>query len=229
MQEWLQQFFESGDVGWLIVPAAVLAGLLTAVTAGCSYPVLGAVAAYSASRKKKDLVASLLICAGFMVSVVVVLSIAGLVVGTLKGLGAYGNYFAGLMMILFGLAALGCMPIRLPKFGASSEKFSGGSESLLGGIMFGLAMGVASAGITISCCAPLLWLTLGAVTAEGSSIVGVVVMALFAVGYSLPMVAIMFGISIGMLSKLGQKWTKGFKVVGGVFLIAMGFYFLLGA
>ena len=164
-----------------------------------------------------------------MVSVVVVLSTAGLVVGSLKGLGAYGNYFAGFMMILFGLTALGCVPIRLPKFGASSKKFVTGSESILGGIMFGIAMGVASAGITISCCAPLLWLTLGAVTAEGSSLLGVIVMALFAVGYSLPMVAIMFGVSVGLVSKLGQKWTKAFKIAGGLFLIAMGFYFLMGA
>lgn len=229
MQQWLEQLFASGDVGWLIVPAAVMAGLVTAVSAGCSFPVLGAVAGYSASRKKKDLSASLLICAGFMASVVVVLSTAGLVVGSLKGLGAYGNYFAGFMTILFGLMALGCLPIRLPKFGTSSKRFANGSESILGGIMFGLAMGVASAGITISCCAPLLWLTLGAVTAEGSSLFGVIVMALFAVGYSLPMVAIMFGVSVGLGSKLGQKWTKAFKVAGGLFLIAMGFYFLLGA
>lgn len=95
--------------------------------------------------------------------------------------------------------------------------------------MFGLAMGGASAGCTFSCCAPLLWIMLGAVTAEGSGGFGAVVMALFAAGYSLPMVAIMFGISVGMLSKAGQRWYKIFKIAGGIFLIAMGFYFLLGA
>jgi cytochrome c biogenesis protein CcdA len=228
MQQWLQQLFESGDVGWVMIPAAFLAGLLTALGAGCSYAILGAVAGFAASRKEKSLTSSLLICAGFLLAVVAVLSVAGLVAGSIKELGKYGKYFAGFVTIIFGLMALGCIPFSLPKFDVS-KKLHGKTGGLLGGMIFGLAMGGASAGCTFSCCAPLLWIMLGAVTAEGSGGLGAVVMALFAAGYSLPMVAVMFGISAGMLSKPGQKWYKIIKIAGGIFLIAMGFYFLLGA
>lgn len=229
MQQWLQQIFESGDIGWLMGPAALLAGLLTALGAGCSYAVLGAVAGYAASRKEKGIAGSLLICAGFMLAVIIVLSLAGLVAGSIKDLGKYGKYFAGFVTILFGLTALGCMPIQLPKFNVNSKKLASRTQGVLGGMTFGLAMGGASAGCTFSCCAPLLWIMLGAVTAEGSSQLGAIVMTLFAAGYSLPMVAIMFGISMGKLSKPGQNCYKFMKIVGGIFLIAMGFYFLLGA
>lgn len=225
MQQWVQNILESGEVGWLMLPASFLLGLLTALGSACNYAVLGAVAGYAASREDKKLVDTALVCMGLMVSVVVVLAVAGALVGSVRGFGSYGAILAGVITIFFGLAALDVLPFRVPKLPVLKGRHRRG---LLGGVIFGLAMGGASAGLTVSCCAPLLWVTLGVVAAKGQTGFGALVLTIFAVGFSVPMVAIMFGVSLGKLSGKGQKWFRLLRVVAGVFLIAVGFWFLAG-
>ena len=90
--------------------------------------------------------------------------------------------------------------------------------------MFGLALGGGSTACTMGCCAPLLPVVLGMAVLRGQSGWGALIMTMFAVGYSLPLAAIMLGASLGRLSGVAQKAAKPIRIVAGVGLIGVGFW-----
>jgi cytochrome c biogenesis protein CcdA len=53
-----------------------------------------------------------------------------------------------------------------------------------------------------------------------------VLMALFAVGFSLPLAAILFGVSFGKASLKAQKADAAIRVSAGVLLVGAGLYLL---
>jgi cytochrome c biogenesis protein CcdA len=55
---------------------------------------------------------------------------------------------------------------------------------------------------------------------------GMALMAAFAVGFSLPLSAILFGVSFGKASLKAQKADAMIRTVAGVLLVCAGFYLL---
>jgi len=68
---------------------------------------------------------------------------------------------------------------------------------------------------------------LGAAVLQGHTIWGMILMAAFAIGFSLPLSAILLGVSFGKVSIKAQKAEAAIRVIAGVLLVTVGFYLLI--
>jgi cytochrome c biogenesis protein CcdA len=75
-------------------------------------------------------------------------------------------------------------------------------------------------------CNPGIFIVIGASILMGHILWGMVLMAAFGVGFSLPLGAILFGVSFGKASLKAQKTEAAIRVVAGVLLVGAGFYLL---
>ena len=208
-----------------MIPAALLAGIITALTACSNYSVLTALAAYTASREQKSLRVNLSISTGYLIATATCLAVIGTVAASAQAITQYGKLVVGVIVIFFGINLLGFMPFKLPKLNLLK---TAGTERSGGAIIFGLVMGTASSATSFSCCAPLLWLILGTLALKGSVVFSAVSMAAFAIGFCVPAIAVLLGVSTAGLSKTMNKHMDKVKIVAGIILIAMGFWFLAG-
>ncbi len=164
----------------------------------------------------------------FMIGTVVALSLLGFIIGHVSGLAGasfkrYSTLIMGFAVIVAGLAALKLLPFRLPSVNWSKVKRPGGR---FGSIVFGLVIGTASIACTAACCGPLVLVVLGMTAIAGQALRGAVILGLFAIGYGLPLAALMLGIGLGRTSAIAQKLTKPIRVVAGSGLLVVGFWLL---
>jgi cytochrome c-type biogenesis protein len=220
-------------LGPAVLPAAFLFGLLGAATSCCTVPVIGAVTGYAGSLGgQRDRRSLLLVAVFFMVGTILALAALGAVTGLLgrlagAALGRYWRASAGLVMVLFGLAAMRLVPFSVPKF-AIAKRSSG--RGAAGAMVFGLAVGGATTACTLGC-NPLLPVAVGTALLKGSPLLGAAILASFAIGYSLPLVAALVGIGLGLgwLSRVTQRALPALQIGVGVLMAGIGFYLLAGA
>ena len=96
---------------------------------------------------------------------------------------------------------------------------------MLGTVMVGLLMGGGVAAASLPC-NPGIFIVIGASILMGHILWGMVLMAAFGVGFSLPLGAILFGVAFGKASIKVQKVEAAIRVVAGVLLVCAGFYLL---
>lgn len=228
MQEWINQALESGTLSLAGLLAAFLLGLVSSVaSACCTLPVLGAVVGYSGTRKGNSRRATLLAALFFMMGTTIAIIILGGVAGFIgqvaqSTLGKYWKLFAGLIAIFFGLAALKLLPFKLPQKISKSEVQPKG---LFGAAVFGLVVG-GGVGVCSLPCNPGIFIVLGVVILQGYSLWAVAILVAYAIGFSLPLAAIMLGVSFGKSVAKAKKAETAIRIIAGVLLIAAGFYFL---
>ena len=87
--------------------------------------------------------------------------------------------------------------------------------------MGGLFLGGGVAACSLPC-NPGIFIVIGASILMGKIIWGMVLMAAFAIGFSLPLAAILFGISFGKASLKVLKADAAIRGVAGVLLIGAG-------
>ena len=75
-------------------------------------------------------------------------------------------------------------------------------------------------------CNPGIFIVLGAAVLQGHILWAMALMAAFAIGFSLPLSAILFGVSLGKAAIKTQKAEVAIRIVSGVLLICVGFYLL---
>jgi len=124
-----------------------------------------------------------------------------------------------------GLVTLNLIPLpALPKgpAGSTPTKVRSGISAALGGLFLG--GGVAACSLP---CNPGIFIVLGASVLQGHTLWGMILMAAFAVGFSLPLSAILFGISFGKSSIKAGKVDAVIRAVAGVILVGAGFYLLV--
>jgi len=227
--EWISGVFESSEFGIAVLPAALLLGLLTAVSSGCNVGLLAAVAGYAGSRDEtfrgRDAVLTS-VC--FFIGAIMSLALLGMLAGYIgqisgSGLGRIGIILTAFLAIFFGLTALNVVPFKIPSIDLSGKKRQAG---FLGAAIFGIGIGAASLSCTLVCSGPLLPLALGMATARGQIGWGGIILTLFAVGYSLPLAAIMLGIGFGRLASFVNRAIKPIKAAAAVALIAAGIWML---
>jgi cytochrome c biogenesis protein CcdA len=233
VQHWIQETLSANTLGPAVLPAAFLLGILGALASCCTLPVLGAVAGYAGTLsrgpgRKRLLLVGLCFMVGTILSLAAIGAVTGLV-GRIAGasLGRYWRVIAGLVMVLFGLSSLGVLRLRTPKIDPGSWTLGSGPA---GAILFGLAVGGATTACSL-CCNPLLPAAVGAAVLRGASLMGGLMLGVFALGYSLPLAAGLVGIGFGM-SRLGSAAQRVVPVVSagvGVLLIALGFFMLATA
>ncbi len=224
MVAWLEQLLKSDVSTAFFLLLSFLAGIFTILSAGCNYAVIGAMAGFTASRKKAK-AGSIIVWIVYSMAIAATLAMGGAILGSIGGFGQYGRLIAGFLAVIFGLTALGLAPFKMPtiKIPETIKAVSG-----FGCAAFGFMMGIVSAVTTFTCCAPLLWLVLGASVVKTSPVFGGIVTLMFTLGFTLPVGCIMLGVNLGAVSAFGKKMSKPIQIAGGVLLVIIGFMLLIG-
>jgi cytochrome c biogenesis protein CcdA len=229
MVEWARTVFEQTGIGPAALPAAFMLGLLSSIACSCcTLPVLGAVAGYSgASRRgglKRTVFAALFFMLGAVIATVILGAVAAFIGQVAQStLGAYWKLFAGIIAIFVGLAALKLLPFRLPGLKMSRDRSE--PEGYLGAAVFGLVVGGGIGACSLPC-NPGILIVLGVAVLEGYTFWMVAILISYAIGFSLPLAAIMLGVSVSARSIKARKAEAVIRTIAGVLLIGAGFYFL---
>lgn len=226
--QWAKTVLEQVGFRPVALPLAFLLGLASALaSACCTLPLLGAIVGYSGTRQDRDRRAKFLAALFFMLGTTIALVILGTVAGLIGQvaqdvMGKYWKVFAGLTAVFVGLGALKLLPFKLPtaSAGAGSRR-----KGLLGAAAFGLVMG---GGVCVAslACNPGIFIVLGVAVLQGYTLWGMCIMAAYAVGFSLPLAAIMLGVSFGKMALKARKVEEAIRIVAGLLLVSAGFYFL---
>ena len=231
MEAWIQQVFNAPEFSILVLPAGFLLGLITAFgSIACCAPMMAAVIGYAGSREEQQQRDIFVIAGFFALGAVLSLTAAGYLVGYIgqaasSAFGLYGKIFIAIVTIFFGFAALNLLPFRLPSFSPIQRKLPTG---LLGASIFGLAIGGGSIAYCMACCGPLMLpVVLGLSILKGQGGWGALILATFALGYSLPMVAAILGIGLGKLTGIANKIAKPIRIASGILLLGAGAWLLL--
>jgi cytochrome c biogenesis protein CcdA len=208
--------------------ALLLGAVSAASSACCTLPTLGILLGYSGARTAGDRRAairfSITFTLGIILSLIIIGAIAGFVGQVARAeLGKYWKIFAGIVAIVLGLATLGLLPFRLP---ARSRAEAGGGLSVLGATLMGILMG---GGVAVSSlpCNPGIFIVLGAALLQGKVVWAMGLLASFAVGFSLPLGAILLGVSLGKTTLVANKLSVTIRIISGIVLLGAGFYLLV--
>lgn len=229
MQEWIKQTLESGAFSYTVLLASFFLGLVSSIAcACCTFPILGAIVGYSGSRKGKGWQAVLLAGLFFMFGVIIATVILGSVAGFMgqvaqNTLGRYWKLFGGFVVILFGLGTLRLLPFKFPKRKVPEDKSR--PTGLFPAALFGLVIG-GGIGFCSMPCNPGIFIVLGVAVLQGYTLWTLAILVTYAIGFSLPLAAIMLGVSFGKSVARAKTTVAAIRIVAGVVLIAVGFYFL---
>ena len=230
MIQTITQALQDGSSGAIALPLALALGLVSALSSACcTLPAMGMLVAYSGTRQTHDRRSTARSAFWFLLGTTLALVILGLVAGLIGQaaqafLGRYWKIFAGVVAVLVGLGTLKLFPlpslIKKPGKAASAT-----DEGALGAALGGLFLGGGVAACSLPC-NPGIFIVLGASVLMGQIVWGMVLMASFAVGFSLPLAAIIFGVSLGKASINMGKTDAAIRTVAGVALIGAGLYLL---
>lgn len=208
---------------------ALLLGMVSAVTSACcTLPALGILIGYAGAREEKKRRAAvrsvLFFMVGTILSLIIIGSIAGYVGQTAQSyLGNYWKLFAGIVAIIFGLAAMKMLPFN---FSVASQKKTTNWSSKLGTSAAGLLMGGGVAASSLPC-NPGIFIVLGAAVLQGQVIWASILLAMFAIGFSLPLGCVLLGVSLGKTALLTKNADTAIRWGSACILLFAGFYFLV--
>lgn len=230
MLDTITRALQNGSSNVAALPLAFALGLVSALASVCcTLPAMGMLVAYSGTRQTHDRRSTARSAFWFLLGTTLALIVMGLVAGMIGQaaqafLGRYWKIFAGVVAVLVGLGTLKlfALPSPLKKPGkATSATDQGALGAALGGLFLG--GGVAACSLP---CNPGIFIVLGASVLMGQIVWGMALMAAFAVGFSLPLAAILFGVSFGKASLKFGKADTAIRTVAGVALIGAGLYLL---
>jgi cytochrome c-type biogenesis protein len=233
MDAWISQILKGDEFGLIVLAAAFMFGLSSAATtAACGgLPAMLVIVGYAGTEKGGGRRKLLVSVASFFLSSVLALaalgalasSFGGNILGSTGSIGFYAQKAVGLVAIFIGLTALDMLPFRLPTFKIAAEKLPSGA---FGSILIGLSVGLATAGCATACSPLQLPIVLSLAALRGDTLQGTIILILFALGFVFPLVAVMLGVGMGKATALMAKIDKPLRIVSGLFLIALGFWFL---
>lgn len=208
---------------------ALVLGVVSATTSACcTLPALGILVGYSGAQAIDNRKAAAKRALFFMLGTIVSLMILGGIAGSVgqiaqTGLGRYWKVFAGVVAVFLGLAALKLLP-----FHVSLGKFEGLGDRLgkSGAVLAGLVLGGIVAASSLPC-NPGIFIVVGAAVLQGQVVWAAVMLAMFAIGFSLPLGAILLGVSLSKVSLAARGADTAIRWAAGVVLVLAGFYFLV--
>lgn len=230
MLQSITHLLQSAGMGPMALLLAFLLGLLSAVaSACCTLPAMGMLVAYSGTREEANRKTAAISALSFMMGTALALMVLGWVAGCIGQtaqalLGRYWKLFAGGVAVVLGLATLRLLPVKLPTLTRKTGTRSVG-QGIGGTVLVGLLVGGGVAASSL-CCNPGIFIVISASILMGHMLWGMVLMAAFGVGFSLPLGVILFGVSFGKTALKAQKAAAAIGVVAGILLIGAGFYLL---
>jgi len=183
---------------------------------------------YSGTRveiSRRDVLRSaLFFTLGTVISLMIIGAIAGFAGQVAQNaLGRYWKIFAGIAAVFFGLATLKLLPFNL-SFGNFGKTINGSGK--IGSVLAGVVMGGIVAVSSLPC-NPGIFIVLGAAVLQGLVIWATLLLAMYAVGFSIPLGIILFGVSLGKTTLVARNADIAIRWISGVILLAAGFYFLV--
>lgn len=207
---------EMGGIAGLI--AALLAGLVFSFTP-VSLAAIPTVAAYI--TKARAFRETLLLITAFIAGMIVTHVVLGMLAAAggkwLEQLiGPIWNIITGPFLVLLGLVWIGWLKVPLPWVTLRGRAIGTAGSAFALGIPF--TLGICPA------CSPGLWVGLGASAVVGSVAYGAMLMLLFGIGRSIPI--LLGAASMGWLESLRpiSYWRSRLEAAGGCILIAVGLY-----
>jgi cytochrome c biogenesis protein CcdA len=231
MEAWIKSFLESGQSGFLVLVAVFFLGMSAVLTCACNYAIFAMVAGYSGTlsaeeKSKSALPGGIAFLAGAVISMALMGALFGYAGHLLSA--SSGNWWkiaTGLICVFFGLWSMDFLPFKIPSIGVGKRKPKPG---ILPAIIFGLTVGGISTAFN-SCCNPVFPVILAASFIKGSTIWGLMMLTLFALGYAFPLALGFTGIrwGLGKLAAPAGKLSRIIPFTGGIVLVVTGLYFLL--
>ena len=211
-----------------LVFALILGTVSAATSACCTLSALGVLVGYSGAQandnRKTAVKTALLFTLGTIVSLMIIGGIAGFVGQVAQStLGRYWKVFAGIVAVFLGLAALNLLPFKV-----SLGKFEGVESRLgkSGAVLAGLILGGIVAASSLPC-NPGIFIVIGAAILQGKVFWATLLLAMFAVGFSIPLGAVLLGVSLGKTTLVARNADVAIRWISGVILLVAGFYFLV--
>lgn len=231
MGTWIDQAINFDNAPVLVLMAVFLMGVLSVFTCACNFSIIGVVAGYSGATigqgKPKGYFLKGL---SFLTGTIISMSVIGALFGyagnwAQESLGKYGQIAAGLVAILFGLYSMDIVPVKLPDLSLKSKQ---SQANIFASVIIGFSVGGLSAACN-TCCNPFFPVILAASFVKGSAVWGFIMLAVFALGFGIPLAAIIIGMGLGLggLSARLSLIVKIVKFAGGIAMVALGFYLLL--
>ena len=160
---------------------------------------------------------------GTIIAIMILGSVAGFIGQIAQAtMGGYWKLFAGLIAIVFGLGTLKLLPFNLP---LNNLQKSSTPKGFIGSAIFGFGIGGAMSTCSL-CCNAGIFIVLGAVVLQGYNLWAMSMLAVYAIGFSLPLAAIVLGVSFGKMTAKAKTAETVIRIVAGVLLIITGFYFI---
>ena len=208
------------QAGLLGLGAALVTGFLFSFNPA-SFATVPVVLAYV--TKARALKEAVMLCGGFIVGMItthVVLGIGAALGGDWISdiMDQRWNVLLGAVLIVLGVVWAGWLKIPIPWFSVKGQRVATVWGAFLLGIPF--TVGICPA------CSPGLWIALSASAAIGSVLYGAILLLVFAVGRTLPV--LIGAVGVGYLESLKplSAWHRRFEVVGGTIMIFVGLYLL---
>ncbi len=229
LSEWARATLGQVGTSPVTLPFAFILGLASAVASTCcALPVIGAVVGYAGMQENIDKRSNLLAAFFFMIGTVISLLILGSVAGLIgqvaqSVLGGYWKIFAGIVAIIVGLGAMNLLPFNIPgkKSGPVQTRKRGLLEAAIVGFVMGGAISVCSLG-----CNPGILIILGVAVLQGYTLWMYSILSAYAIGFSLPLAALMLGVSLSKSAIRFKEADKAIRFAAGAVFIVVGFYFL---
>jgi cytochrome c biogenesis protein CcdA len=161
---------------------------------------------------------------GVIAATVILGAIAGLIGDIARvAMGRYWKLIAGFIIIFFGLAVMKVLPFELPK---RKKKITDAEpKGFLSAAFFGFLVGGAIGFCSLPC-NPGIFVVLSFTVAYGYTLWTFIMLVTYAIGFSLPLAAIMLSVSLGKSMFVSDKIKKIFRTTAGALLIIAGFYLL---
>lgn len=230
MLKWITGALQDASMGLLALPLAFLLGLVSAVaSACCTLPAMGMLAAYSGTRqngaRRTALVSALSFLAGSSLALILLGFVAGFAGHAAQAaLGRYWKLMAGVLAVVLGLIALQLLPVNWPHPARMP-----GRQAVVHGMIGTVVLGGLLGGGVAACslpCNPGIFIVIGAAVLEGHAWWGMSLLAAFAIGFSLPLSAVLLGVSLGKTSIRTRMADVVIRCIAGGLLVAAGFYLL---
>lgn len=218
------------------LPAVLLAVMLAGVISTLSsctvarLPVIFGYVAASAGSRRRGYILSLSFASGLIVSYTVfgfLLGLVSVMAETLVAISYYIYSFIGFLLIVAGIICARLVPLNMEGFGAKCQTGLRQMQTIPAAFVFGLFF--AFLGMpACPCCGAVLLVIASLVVIKGSLIYSGLVFISFAIGQSIPMLAI--GFSASVLKFIVPKVDAAEKIIlflSGVALVISGIFLVM--
>ena len=224
LKNWLEDAIAGGQI-WLAILIALAAGILTSLTP-CVYPMIPVTISYVSGRaegkKINGFLISLVLVLGIVITYTalgVVAALAGSTFGSI-GQNLWVQGFLLVVLVAMGLSMLGAFEIGLPA--SMQQKMQSQRKGYFGALFVGLTIGFVAA----PCVAPVLIPILTLIATSGNLLLGVIMMATYAIGMGL--LFILIGTFSNLVLPRSGQWMIELKKVFGFVLFLVAVFFARG-